>query len=88
MKITIKSNGQINDVIIRESERNGENVRTKTHETNGEIYAIEFDFTPPVICSDLEIWLSDSESDKLLDYAKMNLSKRNKMQFSKYRTVI
>jgi hypothetical protein len=83
MKILIKSNGQINSATIQELERNGENVGTKTHKINGEIYAIEFDFTPPSLWSDLEIWLTDSESDKLLDYAKMNLSKQNKMHFSK-----
>ena len=38
---------------------------------------------PPDLWSDLEIWLSDSETEKVIDYAKMNLSKRNKMQFSK-----
>ena len=83
MKITIKSNGQINGAIIRELERNGENVRTKTHEINGEIYMIEFDFTPPALWSDLEIWLNDSENNLFIDYAKMNLSKHNKMQFTK-----
>ena len=83
MKILIKSNGKINSAIIKEFERNGENVGIKTHEINGEIYAIEFDFTPPDLWSDLEIWLSDSENDRLLDYAKMNLSKRDKMQFTK-----
>lgn len=70
MKITIKSNGRINK---------GEIIRN----ADGTIYGIEFDFTPPNLWSDLEIWLNDSETDKFLDYAKMNLSKRNKMQFSK-----
>lgn len=83
MKILIKSNGRINSATIKEFERRGENVGSKTYKINGEIYAIEFDFTPPDLWSDLEIWLNDSENDIFLDYAKMNLSKRNKMQFSK-----
>ena len=70
MKITIRSNGKITD---------GKIIKDK----NGEIYAIEFDFIPPDLWSDLEIWLNDSETEKFLDYAKMNLSKRNKMQFTK-----
>lgn len=70
MKITIKSNGKINKV------KTIKNV-------DGTIHAIEFDFTPPDIWSDLELWLNDSKSDEFLDYAKMNLSKTNKMQFSK-----
>lgn len=70
MKITIKSNGKINDgKIIRNAD--------------GTIYGIEFDFEPSFLWSDLELWLNDSESDKFLDYAKMNLSQRNKMKFTK-----
>lgn len=74
MKLTIATNGKFNDVKI-----------SRTHtETgyNGEIYRIEIDFNPANFFSDLEFWLDD-ENKKLLDYAKMNLSKRNKMQFSK-----
>lgn len=70
MKITIKSNGEITNAKIHKRQ-------------DGTIYSIEFDFVPPDLWSDLEIWLNDSESKKFLDYAKMNLSKRNKMQFSK-----
>lgn len=70
MKITIRSNGKITD---------GKIIKNK----DGTIYGIEFDFMPPDLCSDLEIWLNDSKSDKFIDYAKMNLSKRNKMHFSK-----
>ena len=83
MKITIKSNGKITSAQIKEFERKNEFVGTKAHEINGEICLIEFDFLPPDLWSDLEIWLSDSETEKVIDYAKMNLSKRNKMQFSK-----
>lgn len=70
MKILIRSNGEIT---------NGEIIRNK----DGTIYGVEFDFTPPDLWSDLEIWLNDSENGDFLDYAKMNLSKRNKMQFTK-----
>ena len=70
MKITIKCNGEITEAKIHKMK-------------DGKIYSIEFDFIPPDLWSDLEIWLNDSESDKYLDYARMNLSKRNKMQFSK-----
>ena len=70
MKITIKSNGEI--------------TKAKIHKRpDGSIYSIEFDFIPPDLWSDLEIWLNDSQTDKYIDYAKMNLSKRNKMQFTK-----
>lgn len=70
MKITIRSNGKITA---------GKIIKNK----DGTIYGIEFDFTPPDLYSDLEIWLNDSETDVFIDYAKMNLSKRNKMHFSK-----
>ena len=82
MKLTIKSNGKITAAAVKEIERNGFNCHCKTNETSGEIYAIEIDFTPPALWSDLEMWLED-ENGKLCDYAKMNISKRNKMQFSK-----
>lgn len=83
MKITIKSNGKITSAQIKEIEQKNEYIKIKTHELNGDICAIEFDFTPADIWSDLEIWLSDSDSGKFIDYAKMNLSKRNKMKFTK-----
>lgn len=70
MKLTVKSNGTINGVNIEKY-------------PDGTIRSIEFDFTPPQLWSDLELWLNDSETDKFLDYAKMNLSGRNKMKFSK-----
>ena len=70
MKITIKSNGKITGAKIHKYR-------------DGSIHSIEFDFIPPDLWSDLEIWLNDSENDKFLDYAKMNLSKRDKMNFTK-----
>ena len=70
MKITIASSGTINSINVEKY-------------PDGTIHTIEFDFTPPALWSDLEIWLNDSETDKHLDYAKMNLSRRNKMQFTK-----
>lgn len=73
MKFTIKSNGIINNVEVNKTVINGKEV----------IRGIEIDFTPPCLYSDLEFWLNDSETDNFLDYAKMNLSKRSKMQFSK-----
>lgn len=83
MKITIRSNGKITSAQIDEIRRKNENVVTKSHKINGDIHLIEFDFTPPDLWSDLEIWLSDSTTHKVIDYAKMNLSKRDKMQFTK-----
>lgn len=68
MIFTIKTNGKFN------------NLKT-FKDANGDIHRIEVDFTPPEIFSDLEFWLEDRET--LLDYAKMNLSKRNKMKFTK-----
>lgn len=73
MKFTIKSNGTINNVKVNKTVINGKEI----------IHDIEIDFTPPYLYSDLEFWLNDSETDNFLDYAKMNLSTRNKMQFSK-----
>lgn len=74
MKLTLSTNGKFNNVKI---------IKTHTESGyNGEIYKIEIDFNPATIFSDLEFWLDD-DNKKLLDYAKMNLSKRNKMQFSK-----
>ena len=70
MILTLKSNGTINGV-------NNEQY------PDGTDRSIEIDFTPPDLWSDFEIWLNDSETDKFLDYAKMNLSKRNKMKFTK-----
>lgn len=82
MKLTIKSNGKITAAAVKELERYGDNCHCKINKISGEIYAVEIDFIPPDIWSDLEMWLED-DSGKLCDYAKMNLSKRNKMQFSK-----
>ena len=70
MKFTIKCNGKINSVKVHK-------------DSDGSFHSIEFDFTPPDLWSDLEMWLNDSTNDKFLDYAKMNLSRRNKMHFSK-----
>ena len=70
MILTLKSNGTINGVNIEQY-------------PDGTVRSIEIDFTPPDLWSDFEIWLNDSETDKFLDYAKMNLSKRNKIKFTK-----
>ena len=68
MKFTIKSNGKINDIKVSKSK-------------DGEIASVEIDFTPADLWSDLEFWLDDGK--KFLDYAKMNVGKRNKMKFYK-----
>ena len=71
MRLTIKSNGKIINARIV----------PYTNE-NAEIHSVEVDYIPPDLWSDLEFWLED-ENGKLCDYAKMNLSKRKKMKFSK-----
>lgn len=68
MIFTIKTNGKFNDIKINKQK-------------NGEISSIEIDFTPADLWSDFEFWLDNGE--KLIDYAKMNLSKKNKMHFTK-----
>ena len=68
MKFTIKSNGKINDIKVSKRK-------------DGEIASVEIDFTPTVLWSDLEFWLDNGE--KVLDYAKMNVGKRNNMKFYK-----
>lgn len=83
MKIIIKTNGKITSTQIKEIKRKNEDIEIKTNKVNGEIHSIEFDFIPSDLWSDLEIWLTDSETNKFIDYAKMNLSKRNKMKFTK-----
>lgn len=70
MKLTIKTNGKFNDIKINK-------------DNQGNIYSLEIDYTPPYFYSDMEFWLNDSETDKFLDYAKMQLSKTNKMKFYK-----
>ena len=71
MKLAIKANNKINNVKVSKSD------------IDGEIKEIEIDFEPSCICSDLEFWLTDSKVTTVFDYAKMNISKRNKMKFSK-----
>lgn len=70
MKLTISSNGKLNNVKVNKSK-------------DGSIHDIQIDFDPATFFSDLEMWLRDSKTDESYDYGKMNLSKRNKMQFSK-----
>ena len=71
MKLTIKANEKITSVLVR-----------KVNRHSGDIYSIEFDFEKSYPWSDLEMWLDD-ENGNVCDYAKMNVSKRNKMQFAK-----
>ena len=71
MKLTIKTNEKFNDIKI-------------SKDTQGNIYSIEIDFEPSIFWwSDMEFWLNDSKTDKFIDYAKMCLSKTNKMRFYK-----
>ena len=71
-EITIATNGEFIDARIE-------------RDSNGNINRISFTFKEPYMYSDLEMWLSDTDAPNsvVLDYAKMNISKRNKMQFSK-----
>ena len=71
MKLAIKANNKINNVKVSKSD------------IDGEIKEIEIDFEQSCIWSDLEFWLTDSKATTVFDYAKMNISKRNKMKFSK-----
>ena len=68
MKLTIKTNGKFNDIKINKDKQ-------------GNIHDIEIDFEPSNFYSDMEFWLENEE--KILDYAKMQLSKTNKMKFYK-----
>ncbi len=68
MKFTIKTNGTFNAIKINKDKQ-------------GNTRSIEIDYTPTVLYSDMEFWLENEE--KILDYAKMRLSKTKKMQFYK-----
>ena len=73
MKLLIKANNRINNLYVSKN-------------INGEIKEIEIEFEPYYPWSDLEFlefWLTNSESKTFSDYAKMNISKRGKMKFSK-----
>ena len=70
MKLQIAANNKINSV-------------STTKNDNGDVVGIEIDFEKSIPWSDLEFWLRNSEATTNLDYAKMNISKRNKMKFSK-----
>lgn len=70
MKLLLRANGKINEAKIEKDK-------------DGTIYGVEIDFNPSDIWSDIEMWLNDSTTDDFIDYAKMYLSKRNKMKFYK-----
>ena len=82
MKLTIKANNKITAAAVRELERSGENLGTKTTKTSGEIYSVEIDFECAYLWSDLEFWLED-ENGKYCDHMAFNISKRKKMQTHK-----
>lgn len=69
MKFLIQSNGKINDVNILKNR-------------DGSICEVAIDFTPPSLFSDLEFWLNTDDGE-FIDYGKMCISRRNKMQFYK-----
>lgn len=70
MKLSIKANNRINNIYVSKN-------------IDGEIKEIEIDFEPSYPWSDLEFWLTNSDATKVLDYAKVNISKRGNMKFSK-----
>lgn len=70
MKLTIKAYKKINNIKMSESG------------INGEIKEIEIDFEPSYPWSDLDFWLTNSESTTVFDYAKMYITKRNKIKLS------
>lgn len=82
MKLTIKANEKITAALVDKLIRRGEYVGTKRTKVDGDIYMVEFEFMPSYLWSDLEFWLED-DNGEVCDYAKMNVSKRNKMQFHK-----
>ena len=82
MKLTIKANEKITVATIKEFSRAGEDVGTKTNTIEGDIYAIEFDFLPSYLWSDLEFWLED-ENGECCDHIALNVTKRQKMQTHK-----
>lgn len=82
MKITIKANEKIAKAIIKQFERNAEDVGTKATKIENEIYCIEIDFNCSYLWSDLELWLED-DNGNYLDHLCMNVSKRNKLQTHK-----
>lgn len=69
MKITIRANERINNVKI---------IPCQENDPTTDIYAIEIDFTPSYLWSDLEMWLED-DSEHVKDHIAMNVSKRMKL---------
>ena len=69
MKLLLKSNGTIHNVSVNNNK-------------DGTIESVEIEFTPSQLYSDIEMWLDDN-NEELVDYAKMNVGKKNKMIFHK-----
>ena len=69
MKLTIKVNNRINNMYVSKN-------------INGEIKEIEIDFEPSYPWSDLDFWLTNSDATTVFDYAKMYITKRNKIKLS------
>lgn len=68
MILTIKANGKINKVKVEKTKKN--------------IDGIKINFDTCYAWSDLELWLEDNNG-KYLDYARFNVSKRNKIKVTK-----
>ena len=80
MKLTIKSNGTIHAVNVEPKkiyDPDDENLIVDSDEVN----SVEIDFTPPKLWSDFELWLED-DVGQIIDYKKIKLSRRNKLQMS------
>lgn len=82
MKLSIKANEKITDALVNKIIRDDEGIHLEKTHVDGEIYMVEITFDRSYLWSDLEFWLED-ENGHYCDHAKMNVSKRNKMQFSK-----
>lgn len=82
MKLILKSNGKIISSQTEKFARSDENISTKKSTVKGDIYAVEIDFEPCALFSDIEMWLED-ENGEYCDHIALNVSKRKKLQAHK-----
>ncbi len=80
MKLTIKSNGTIHAVNVEQKKIY--DPESDLPADSDEVNSVEIDFTPSQLWSDFELWLEDDDGQKIIDYKKINLSRRNKLQMS------
>lgn len=80
MKLTIKSNGTIHAVNV-DPKKIYDPESSDLFIVSDEVNSVEIDFTPPQLWSDFELWLEDG-AGQIIDYKKINLSRRNKLQMS------